>query len=143
MSGKRESAAESHDAITEEDKAGSWLDLETEALVQQDESQAPEFVSEQGAYSDSSYARVRSRAEKGDVEAQFELCMRYHAGQGGVEQDDEASYRWCYEAAKQGHAWALADLGWMYESGTGVARDHRKAADAYRAAAEKGLPEAA
>ncbi len=126
----------------EEAQSGTWLDLDSTGLAQPDESQHHEFLQETGAYSDSSYARVRSRAEKGDVEAQFELCMRYHDGHGGVLQDDEASYRWCYEAAKQGHAWALANLGWMYESGTGVASDHSKAADAYRAAAEKGLPEA-
>lgn len=57
-------------------------------------------------------------------------------------QDDAASFRWCREAAERGHAWALANLGWMYESGTGVEQDHRKAAWAYRRAAEAGLPEA-
>ncbi|MDQ6963482.1 MAG: hypothetical protein Q9M13_01030, partial [Mariprofundales bacterium] len=103
--------------------SGAWLDLESDDLNVTDESQKPVFLEEQGAYADSSYARVRSRAQKGDVEAQFELCMRYHFGQGGVEQDNEASYRWCYEAAKQGHLWALTNLGWMYEAGAGVERD--------------------
>jgi len=123
-----------------EEVSEAWLDLDS--VHQADDLQPPEFIKEQGAYADSSYARVRSRAQKGDVEAQFELCMRYHDGRGGVEQDNEASYRWCYEAAKQGHAWALANLGWMYESGAGVGKDEAKAAEAYHAAAKKGLPDA-
>jgi len=121
---------------------GSWLELDGSALNQSGEAQVVSFTEEKGVYVDSSHAMVRSRAKKGDVEAQFELCMRYHLGQGGVEQDNEASYRWCYEAAKQGHVWALTNLGWMYEAGAGTERDDAKAANAYRLAAEKGLPEA-
>ncbi len=117
----------------------AWLDLEEK---EGEECATSSFVDEQGAYADSSFARVRARADKGDVAAQFELCMRYHFGRGGVEQNDETSYFWCRKAADQGHAWALANLGWMYESGTGVDKDHDKAAASYKAAAELGLPDA-
>lgn len=41
------------------------------------------------------------------------------------------------EAAK-GHADAIATLGWMYETGKGVAKDDRRAASLYRAAIAQG-----
>src|SRR6185437_3132609 len=42
------------------------------------------------------------------------------------------------QAAKQGDAWALNNLGGLYEMGWGVARDRERALDNYQQAFEKG-----
>jgi hypothetical protein len=41
-------------------------------------------------------------------------------------------------AAEQGHAEAQCQLGWMYDVGNGIPRDHAEAAKWYRKAAEQG-----
>jgi TPR repeat protein len=48
------------------------------------------------------------------------------------------SFYWCVKAAQQGHLEALDTLGWYYESGFGVERDHSQAFTMYLEAAEAG-----
>ena len=68
----------------------------------------------------------RERAERGDADAQFNLCYAYEDGMG-VAEDQHESARWCRKAAEQGHAGAQLGLGVSYYSGSGVIQDKYEA----------------
>ena len=69
---------------------------------------------------------LRARAERGDVDAQFYLGVRYADGEG-VPQDDAAAVRLYRLAADQGVARAQGNLGVMYSNGRGVPQDYVEA----------------
>ena len=56
--------------------------------------------------------------------------------------DPRAGFGWFMRAAAQEHLMALNMVGRCYELGTGVAANLARAAECYRVAAERGLPEA-
>ncbi|MEZ9914679.1 tetratricopeptide repeat protein, partial [Vibrio breoganii] len=51
----------------------------------------------------------------------------YYNGQNGYKKDIEKAYIYWKKAANQGNAHAQANLGWMYETGTGVIENHKEA----------------
>ena len=55
-------------------------------------------------------AELKANAEKGDADAQFNLGLMYHKGQG-VPQDDAESVKWYRKAAEQGNVYAQRNLG--------------------------------
>lgn len=59
------------------------------------------------------------RAERGDVDAQFNLGWRYETGDG-VGQDWVQAVYWYRKAADQGHDYAQNNLGVCYDNGNGV-----------------------
>ena len=59
-----------------------------------------------------------------------------------VPQDHAEAVRWYRLAAKQGHAGAQFNLGWMYDEGEGVPEDDSEALKWYRRAAEQGHADA-
>ena len=61
-------------------------------------------------------------AEQGDADAQFNLGVMYHQGQGVLE-NDETAVKWYTLAAQQGLAEAQANLGVMYQHGNGIPKD--------------------
>ena len=65
-------------------------------------------------------------AEKGDIDAQYNLVLMYRRGDG-VSQDYKEAVRWCTLAAKQGYANAQFTLGFMYDNGEGVPQDYKEA----------------
>jgi len=65
-------------------------------------------------------------AEKGHVEAQYNLGRLYAAGHG-VPRDQEQALRWVRAAATQGYAPAQADFGSRYASGNGIGQNPRLA----------------
>jgi hypothetical protein len=65
-------------------------------------------------------------AEQGNAEAQNNLGVMYHEGQG-VPQDYSESARWYQSAANQGFAGAQFNLGLMYSAGQGVPMDNVQA----------------
>jgi putative methionine-R-sulfoxide reductase with GAF domain len=69
---------------------------------------------------------VRKLAEQGDAEAQWNMGVRYHNGEG-VPQDDAQAVQWFLRAAEQGHLTAQASLGAYYWRGRGVPQDLSKA----------------
>jgi len=77
------------------------------------------------------------RAQQGDAEAQSNLGVVYHNGEG-VPQDDVEAVKWFRKAAEQGLADAQFNLGLMYYSGKGVPKDDTEAAKWWRKAAEQG-----
>ncbi len=86
-------------------------------------------------------SELRSKAEKGDAAAQYELAMAYDAGQG-VQKDLSQAAHWCLKAAEQGHAASQNCIGSMYQFGDGVPQDEAAAAFWYEKAAAQDFGEA-
>lgn len=80
-------------------------------------------------------------ANKGDVNAQFNLGRCYYRGEG-VSQDYKVAFKWFAKAAEQGHARAQTGLGIMYINGYGVPQDYNEAIKWSTKAAEQGDPNA-
>jgi TPR repeat protein len=69
-------------------------------------------------------------ANEGDLEAQYQLALRYETGAWGVFQDDKKALFWFERAARAGHTGAIASLVHVYERGLlGVKPDPAKAAE--------------
>jgi len=79
----------------------------------------------------------RPLADKGEVEAQYNLGGMYDKGQG-VTRDYAIAVSWFRKAADQGFAAAQLSLGIMYENGLGVPQDFTTAVSWYRRAAGQG-----
>ena len=88
------------------------------------------------------YWRVQAQ-EHGDVDAAYRLGQIYLEGDKGfLEHDYGEAHEWLDAAAAHGDIRAANALGRIYEKALGVDRDPLEAARQYRAAAERGLPEA-
>jgi hypothetical protein len=70
-------------------------------------------------------------AKQGDAEAQYNLGLMYHFGEG-ISQDYTEAAKWYRKAAKQGYADAQYNLCLMYYNGKGVQQDYAEAAKWYR-----------
>jgi TPR repeat protein len=80
-------------------------------------------------------ARLRAKAEAGDMQAQ--LLLGVHLSQGrGVSADPAAAIIWYKRSADAGSRTAQWYLGNAYEKGEGVAKDNEEAAKWYTLAAE-------
>ncbi len=73
-----------------------------------------------------SLADLQKLADQGDPEAQWQMAVRYHNGEG-VPQDDTQAMKWFERAAEQGHVDAQSRLGAYYWAGRGVPEDLSKA----------------
>ena len=80
---------------------------------------------------------LRSRARKGDLDAQFDLALRYSDGLG-VPESASTAFRWLERAAEQGHVEAMAALGRCFHGGLGVDVDEGLALEWYERAFEAG-----
>jgi hypothetical protein len=69
---------------------------------------------------------LRKLAAQGDADAQWQVGVRYHNGEG-VPHDDVQAMQWFLRAAEQGHVTAQATLGAYYWAGRGVPQDLSKA----------------
>jgi len=90
------------------------------------------------AVSQSAIDDLRTRAERGDAEAQNSLGLRYALGDG-IAQDEAAAQHWFELSAKQGYAKGQYNLAVMLGSGLGGRKDHKKSLKWYRKAADQGL----
>jgi GAF domain-containing protein len=91
--------------------------------------EAPSTVSGQSASASAnakSLADLRTLADQGDADAQWQLGVRYHNGEE-LPQDDVQAMQWFLRAAEQGHVTAQATLGAYYWAGRGVPQDLSKA----------------
>ena len=87
-----------------------------------------------------SVAELQQRAEAGNVEAQYNLAVRYSSGRG-VPQNDAEALTWFRKSAESGHAPAQVTLGLIYREGSrGVKKDPEHAVDWFRKAANQGDP---
>ena len=85
-----------------------------------------------------SVKQLRVQASEGDVEAQYQLGLRYAQGDG-LPADLATAVGWHRKAAAQGHPEAQLALGRALTSGTGVPKDIAAGHYWYRQAAERGL----
>ena len=60
----------------------------------------------------------------------------------GAEQDMKKAVEWYKKAAKQGNMWAQHNLGYCYEYGEGIRKNHKKAVEWFTKAAEQGSKKA-
>jgi len=91
-----------------------------------------------GIINDEPIAELKSKATKGDAEAQFTLGRYYNNGIGvGIDNFEAVKY---YRAsAEQGNGKAQANLGVCYFNGTGVTKNSVEAVNWFRKAAEQGI----
>jgi TPR repeat protein len=87
------------------------------------------------------FAAVKTRADKGDADAQLSVASFYVSG-NGVARDPVKAAKYIRKAAEQGLARAQCLLGLAYSNGDGVKADKAEAARWLRRAAEQGLAEA-
>src|SRR5271165_3899376 len=80
---------------------------------------------------------TRTKAEQGNVIAEYNLGMMYIKGEG-VARDIVEGAKWLRKAAEQGNAAAQYDLGWVYHDGLGVKRDYVETREWWSKAAEQG-----
>jgi TPR repeat protein len=73
-----------------------------------------------------SLPELRNLAVHGDADAQWQMGVRYHNGEGAP-RDDVQAMQWFVRAAEQGHVTAQATLGAYYWAGRGVPQDLSKA----------------
>jgi len=86
---------------------------------------------------DDTLEALRTRANAGDAEAQYNLGLTYATGLD-VPHDDVEAAAWFLKAAEQGHAAAQLSLGVMYDAVRGVPQDFGEAVAWLRRAAEQG-----
>ena len=87
-------------------------------------------------------AGLRTKADQGDAEAQYNLGVMYSKGRG-VPQHFKEAVRWYRLAADQGYAQAQVHLGFMYATGLGVSQDYTQAHMWYNLGASNGFADAA
>lgn len=78
-----------------------------------------------------------SKAQQGDMVAQFNVGYAYANGKG-VKKNYNEAVEWYKKSANQGNASALNNLGACYEDGNGVRADMDECIHYYKMAAEKG-----
>lgn len=83
--------------------------------------------------------QLRSFADRGDADAQFELGLRYLTGEG-FKKDDKKGVEWLEKAANTGHLRAQFVYGSLFEDGVTVPKDLAKAVQWYQKAASGGFP---
>ena len=71
-------------------------------------------------------SEVQKAAEQGNVDAQYNLGVKYEYGKG-VAQDYKQAVAWYRKAAEQGDVDAQRILGMMYDNGVGVVQDNKLA----------------
>lgn len=89
----------------------------------------------------SSVQGLRSLAEQGNVEAQFNLGQAYDRGRG-VPKDYVEALRWYRLAAAQGDPFAQFHLGNHYSEGIGLPKNEKEALRWWQLAAAQGFPPA-
>jgi TPR repeat protein len=87
------------------------------------------------------FTETKAKAEKGDLEAHFNLAACYARG-WGVAQDQAEAVKWIRKAADQGYPMAQFSLGNCYDNGNGVTKNAIEAAKWMRKAADQGFAKA-
>ena len=82
--------------------------------------------------------RVKKLMKKGNAEAYCQLAGEYAHGTGGIQQDLAKANELLLKACELGCANAYYNLGYSYDSGSGVERNEKKAKHYYEIAAMKG-----
>ena len=89
------------------------------------------------------FRELFEKAQRGDVEAQFNLGHAFVYGEDGAIMNEHHGVMWLCKAAEQGNGDAENLLGDCYDNGWGVDEDQDEAVKHYIRAADKGNVEAA
>ena len=84
-----------------------------------------------------SFEEIKTKAENGEVEAQFNVATSFFEGKG-VLKDEVEAVRWIQKAADQGMATAEGLLGTCYLAGRGVPQNPAIGVEWLKKSAEKG-----
>ena len=87
------------------------------------------------------FTETKAKAEKGDLEAHFNLAACYARGLG-VARDQVEAVKWVRKAAEKGYPLAQFSLGNCYDNGNGVTKNAVEAAKWMRKAADQGFAKA-
>lgn len=91
-----------------------------------------------------SYQQVTEQANKGNAQAQYWLGEAYFDGDNALGAPVQVDYKqarsWYDKAVAKKDACAAHAIGWMYDSGEGVAENKAEAFRWYVKAAKQGLP---
>jgi TPR repeat protein len=109
--------------------------------VPKDPAQAAIWLEKSKSSTGHNDATTREAAEKGSIDAQLALGMKYHTGITSPRDDMEALV-WYRKAADQGNVQGQYYLAEMYANGWGTSKDADQAVALYRKAAEQGSADA-
>ena len=87
------------------------------------------------------FTETKAKAEKGDLEAHYNLAACYARG-WGVARDQAEAVKWIRKAADKGYPMAQFSLGNCYDNGNGVTKNAVEAAKWMRKAADQGFANA-
>lgn len=91
----------------------------------------------QQGLNDEAFSWFSAAAEKGNIDAFYNIGYCYEIG-AGVQKDYVEAAKWYTKAADTGHIMALNGLGRMYLNGSGVAKDPYLAFNFFKKAADAG-----
>jgi uncharacterized protein len=100
-----------------------------------------EHVPNKPPFTQEKLEKLKAQAEAGDVDAQYDLGIRYYSGDG-LEQDYGKAIKWFLMAAEQDDAQAQFNLGIMYGRGEGIGKDVNTSMQWLKKAADQGHAEA-
>jgi uncharacterized protein len=78
-----------------------------------------------------------AKAQRGDVDAQYNLGIMYYHGEG-VAKDIDKALHWFQMAAEQDDADAQYNLGLMHGKGEGTKKDHSRSIEWFKKASDQG-----
>lgn len=84
------------------------------------------------------FQKIVSDAQRGDVQAIYDLGDALFCGKCGAIENERASIKWYKMAAEKGHVIAQKELGDIYSSDNTIEMDNNEALKWYRMAAEQG-----
>ncbi len=90
---------------------------------------------------DDEMAELATRAQAGDLRAQYDFGLHYLRGDR-VDESQEQAAAWLAQAANGGLAAAQYNLAVLYNQGQGVPQDHATALEWFEQAADQGHPKA-
>ncbi len=103
--------------------------------------QDPALAAYQAGDFATAFAKWLPLADQGDANAQFNIALMYHNGQG-TEPDNAKTYEYCRRAAEQNHPHAQHYLGYLLQDESFGTPDEAAAAQWWRRAAEQGIDDA-
>lgn len=130
--------AEATKDAAEEDDSLPWLkNSQPSTTVESRTTAGPDFT-EWPSLSNVGLESLRQRVARQEIEAIYELGMRYYEGRDGVEQDYRKSFPLLKRVADVGYAPAQYNVARSYRYGRGVKESQALAFEWYSKAAEQG-----
>jgi len=115
---------------------------EKAAKAAEEKARKEKEAAERAVKAKEAFEKLRTTAERGNADAQYEVGYSYFTGEGVVPEDKAKAAEWFRKAAEQGNARAQTNLGILYRNGQGIPKDNVKAAEWFCKAAEQGHEEA-